>query len=55
MPENDNIPDDKKCQKCGKPVDGCLHSCPFAEEMSDDYSENCNCCSECSGDCAMDI
>ena len=45
-------------------VDGCtcdetewdLHSCPYAEEIGDnDDPENCSCCRECEGECAMSI
>ncbi len=45
-----------KCGLCGKP-NGTVeaHSCPYAEEINDDYTEGCNCCKECCTDCAMDI
>ena len=32
-----------------------MHSCPFAEEIWDDDSNNCNCCDECTYECTMDI
>ena len=45
-----------KCQKCGKPVDSDeLHSCPYAEDINNDPTPQCNCCSDCSRQCAEDI
>jgi len=32
-----------------------LHSCPFAEEIYDDFSLSCNCCASCERECADDI
>lgn len=40
------------CMNSGTPY---LHACPFAYEVHDDASENCNCCEECEGRCADDI
>lgn len=31
------------------------HSCPFAEEINDNYSLICYCCSECESECCQDI
>lgn len=31
------------------------HTCPFTEEIYDDYESLCNCCNECTYQCAMDI
>jgi len=32
------------------------HSCPFAEDVHDSEDENyCNCCAECTHQCAMDV
>lgn len=31
------------------------HTCPFAEEINDDYDSLCTCCDECAHECAMDI
>jgi len=31
------------------------HTCPFAEEILDDTTTLCNCCDECTYQCAMDI
>lgn len=51
----------KKCEgKCGA-RDGCQnpaeedHTCPYAEEINEDYESLCNCCSDCAHECAMDI
>jgi len=40
--------------KCGGDGAG-LHTCPFAEEIHDDHESLCNCCEECTENCAMDI
>ena len=31
------------------------HSCPFAEEINDDYRELCTCCPFCTQECAWEI
>lgn len=31
------------------------HTCPFSEEIHDDYESTCTCCRECAHQCAMDI
>ena len=31
------------------------HTCPYAEEIHDDYSPVCNCCYDCTQWCADDI
>lgn len=31
------------------------HSCPYQEDINDDYETKCNCCRECRHECAMDI
>lgn len=31
------------------------HTCPYAEEIADDYESMCNCCAHCYGECCMDI
>ena len=30
-----------------------MHTCPCAEDIYGDNSENCNCCSNCTYQCAM--
>ena len=46
--------DDNKCY-CGKESDG-KHSCPKAAELGDNHDEEyCNCCSDCTENCAMEI
>jgi hypothetical protein len=32
-----------------------LHSCPYSEEIHDDYEENCKCCKACERECREDI
>lgn len=44
-----------KCGKCEKEGSVVPHTCPYAEELGDDYETLCDCCSECTADCAMDI
>jgi len=43
------------CQ-CGDPeiVNGPAHSCPFSEEINDNYDEVCRCCSSCQHECYTD-
>lgn len=45
-----------KCEKCesDKGTEE-MHSCPYASEINDDYSESCNCCEKCEHECCMDI
>lgn len=31
------------------------HSCPFKREINDDSESMCNCCEECTQECADDI
>ena len=31
------------------------HSCPYQEEINEDISTLCNCCKECTQQCAWDI
>lgn len=45
---------DINCKKCGSV--GSEHSCPYAEEMSDDHGYYaCTCCKQCTRQCAEDI
>ena len=46
----------EKCQKvdCDN-LATTPHSCPYAGEIHDDYESECNCCDECTHECAMDI
>jgi hypothetical protein len=42
--------------KCGiNQVTDYYHSFPYACDINDDCSESCNCCDECTHECAMDI
>ncbi len=48
--------ENSECQECGEPKGTpYLHSCPYAEEINNDYEKKCNCCKGCSNRCAMDI
>lgn len=31
------------------------HTCPFSEEINGDSETLCNCCDDCTHECAMDI
>lgn len=31
------------------------HTCPFAEEIGNDYESMCTCCEYCTIQCALDI
>lgn len=44
---------DKAC-KCGKQGQE-PHTCPYAVDIHDDSETTCNCCRNCSHECAMDI
>lgn len=47
--------DSSKCEKC-QVNDACDdHTCPYAEEINNDSESTCNCCDECTQECAMDI
>ena len=49
--------EEEKCESgfdCGN--DGTeAHTCPYAEEINDDYETSCNCCEDCAGECADNI
>jgi hypothetical protein len=32
-----------------------LHPCPFASEINEDHEPHCQCCSDCTHQCAMDV
>lgn len=42
-------PEDERCD--AEP----LHSCPYQEEINEDYSDHCTCCSECRIECLYEI
>jgi len=46
---------DNRLCKCGHNRKENEHTCPYAEEMNDDHESLCNCCRECTHECAMDI
>lgn len=43
------------CQNCKVAPAAEPHPCPFAEEMSGNSEDVCNCCAQCAHECAMDI
>lgn len=42
------------CERCGKNPSSEPHLCPYDEELGSG-KELCNCCEECTQECAMDI
>jgi hypothetical protein len=47
---------DGKCPKCQEnEAMSELHSCPYNSDVNNDDSAYCNCCQDCSYECAMDI
>lgn len=42
------------CQQCGGEAQG-SHTCPYKEEIHDDYETECNCCDNCRQSCCDDI
>jgi hypothetical protein len=42
-----------KCE-CGNKSET-IHTCPFAEDIHGDSETLCNCCSECTLQCTMDV
>lgn len=48
--------DNDACENCriNKGTDE-LHTCPFSEEIWNNHEADCNCCDDCSYQCAMDI
>lgn len=43
-----------KCDRCNR-TGLEPHTCPYTEEINEDYETMCNCCERCSHECAMDI
>ena len=46
---------EEKCQSCKKNPAQPKHTCPYAEEIGGDSESMCNCCDDCTYQCAMDI
>ncbi len=44
--------EDKKCT-CAEETED--HTCPYQEEINEDYESMCSCCEECEYQCSMDI
>jgi len=45
----------ERCQHCKKAGSVLLHTCPYLEELHDDYETKCNCCEDCQHECLMEI
>lgn len=43
------------CGRCNKNKASEWHTCPYNEEINEDYETQCNCCEECMSECADDI
>lgn len=49
-----------EAEKCGART-GCQnqrtepHSCPYSEEINDNYEDLCTCCDDCRQECVWDI
>lgn len=44
-----------RCESCGEKAGKAMHSCPFRVEIHDDEKTLCNCCDNCTHECAMDV
>lgn len=51
---NKIISDDDMC-KCGKREKQELHTCPYSVDVNNDEETLCDCCDECTYQCAQDI
>ena len=43
------------CEKCENNSSNGLKNCPYKVEINDDRETLCNCCSDCSRQCAEDV
>lgn len=53
--EEPQIPEGDRCSRCKIAASESPHPCPFASEIHDDDQSLCDCCDECTHQCAMDI
>ena len=44
-----------RCSSCGLNDAVPEHTCPYAEDVNNDSSTLCTCCSACEHECCMDI
>ena len=49
----DNMKD--TCQNCEVNAAELLHPCPYKSDVHDDEETLCNCCKECTHECAEDV
>ena len=47
--------EDEKCQSCQNEEALELHTCPYREDVSNDFETLCNCCNNCISECCQDI
>ena len=43
------------CERCKLSEARHWHLCPYKMEINDDHESTCNCCDECTSECAMDV
>ena len=43
------------CNRCNKITKEGNHTCPFQEDVNSDEEFECNCCNDCTEDCALSI
>lgn len=48
-------PAENRCPRCNYFAMKGDHTCPFKCEITEDRETTCNCCSECTAQCAMDV
>ncbi len=49
------IPVENLCSHCETRPREEDHTCPFAEDVNGDFDSLCDCCDDCTHECAMDI
>lgn len=52
--EDKKIKEASELCRCGEPGEY-DHSCPYDEEINNNYDSLCNCCNRCYNNCLMDI
>lgn len=49
------IEEPAKCSRCRREPAQEAHTCPFSCEIHENYDRMCDCCEDCTYECAMDI
>lgn len=44
-----------KCGRCEKNQSRELHTCPYQIEINDNDKFECDCCEDCTSDCALEV